>query len=86
MTILTRAEKRAGLDTPAFRAMNPHGRIPVIDDDGLVIWESNSIIRYLGAEYSNGRLWDPDPAARSLADRWLDRGLATAQRDFFDLF
>lgn len=74
------------LDSPAFRAMNPHGRIPVIDDDGLMIWESNSIIRYLGAEYGNGRLWDPDPAALSLADRWLDWGLATAQRDFLDLF
>jgi len=75
-----------GLDEPAFRAMNPHGRIPVIEDDGLVVWESNSIIRYLGAKYGHGRLWDPDPAIRSLADRWLDWGLATAQRDFLDLF
>lgn len=75
-----------GLDEPAFRAMNPHGRIPVIEDDGLVVWESNSIIRYLGAKYGQGRLWDPDPATRSLADRWLDWGLATAQRDFLDLF
>jgi glutathione S-transferase len=74
------------LDDPEFRAMNPHGRIPVIDDDGLVIWESNSIIRYLGARYGNGRLWDPDPAARTLADRWMDWGLANAQRDFLDLF
>ena len=79
-----------GLDTPEFRHMNPHGRIPVIDDDGLIVWESNSIIRYLGAkygaEYGEGHLWDPDPATRSLADRWLDWGLATAQRDFLDLF
>lgn len=75
-----------GLDAPAFREMNPHGRIPVIDDGGLVVWESNSIIRYLGARYGQGRMWDPDPAIRSHADRWMDWGLATAQRDFLDLF
>jgi glutathione S-transferase len=58
-----------GLDDPWFREMNPHGRIPVIDDDGLILWESNSIIRYLGAKYGDGRLWNPDPAERSFADR-----------------
>ncbi|MDA1308929.1 MAG: glutathione S-transferase [Proteobacteria bacterium] len=75
-----------GLDAPAFREMNPHGRIPVIDDGGLMVWESNSIIRYLGAKYGVGHLWDADPAERSLADRWMDWGLANAQRDFLDLF
>lgn len=29
-----------GLDDPDFLAMNPHGRVPVIDDDGVVVWES----------------------------------------------
>lgn len=75
-----------GLDDPEFRAKNPHGRIPVIDDDGFIVWESNSIIRYLGAKYGVGHLWDSDPATRSLADRWMDWGLAKAQRDFLDLF
>jgi glutathione S-transferase len=75
-----------GLDEPEFRRLNPHGRIPVINDDGIVIWESNSIIRYLGAKYGEGSFWNPDPATRSLADRWLDWGLATAQRDFLELF
>ncbi len=75
-----------GLDAPEFLTMNPHGRVPVIDDDGLVVWESNTIIRYLGAKYGAGQLWDPDSGTRSLADRWLDWGLATAQRDFLDLF
>ena len=32
-----------GLDTPEFRAMNPHGRVPVIDDDGTIVWESHVI-------------------------------------------
>ena len=33
-----------GLD-PAVLAMNPHGRVPVIDDDGTVVWESHTILR-----------------------------------------
>ena len=57
-----------GLDDPAFRAMNPHGRVPVIDDGGTVVWESHAILRYLAAR--DGRLWPAGPAARSQADRW----------------
>jgi glutathione S-transferase len=75
-----------GLDDPAFRAMNPHGRIPVIDDDGLIVWESNSVVRYLAAKYAAGTLWSADPAERSHQERWMDWGLATCQRDFLDLF
>jgi len=40
-----------GLDRPDFLAMNPHGRVPVIDDDGTIVWESHAIIRYLSARY-----------------------------------
>ena len=35
------------VDTPEYRAKNPNGRVPTIDDDGFVLWESNSIVRYL---------------------------------------
>ena len=61
-----------GLDDPAYLTMNPNGRVPVIDDDGVVVWESNAIVRYLCATHSAGELWADDPAARSLADRWMD--------------
>jgi glutathione S-transferase len=61
-----------GLDTAEFRARNPHGRIPVIDDDGAVIWESNAIVRYLAARYSAGALWPESPAERAMADQWMD--------------
>lgn len=71
-----------GLDDPAFRAMNPHGRVPVIDDDGFVVWESHAILRYLAAKYGVGRFWDPDPAARSQADRWIDWSATSLQPDF----
>jgi len=75
-----------GLDDPAFLALNPHGRIPVIDHDGLVVWESHAIIRYLAARYGAGTLWPKDTAGRSFADRWMDWSATTLQRDFMDLF
>ena len=75
-----------GLDDPAFRAMNPHGRIPVIDDDGTVVWESHTIVRYLFARYGESALWPGDPAERSRAERWMDWGLATLQPAFMEVF
>jgi glutathione S-transferase len=71
-----------GLDAPEFRAMNPHGRVPVIDDGGTVVWESHAILRYLAARYGRGSFWQDDPAARSLADRWMDWSHTTLQPDF----
>ncbi|MEM8704087.1 MAG: glutathione S-transferase N-terminal domain-containing protein, partial [Pseudomonadota bacterium] len=44
-------------DTPEFLAMNPHGRVPVIDDNGTVIWESQAILRYLATLYATPPLW-----------------------------
>jgi len=61
-----------GLGTAEFRAMNPHGRVPVVDDNGTIIWESHAILRYLAACYGRGRFWSDDAAQRSLCDRWMD--------------
>ncbi|MCO5093440.1 glutathione S-transferase family protein [Bosea sp. (in: a-proteobacteria)] len=61
-----------GLDTPEFLAMNPNRQIPVLRDGTLVLWESNSIVRYLVARHASGELWEEDPARRVLADRWMD--------------
>ncbi len=59
-------------DTPAYRAMNPNGLVPTIDDDGFVLWESNSIVRYLAATHSAGAIWLVDAKQRALAERWMD--------------
>ncbi|HYG41732.1 MAG TPA: glutathione S-transferase [Bordetella sp.] len=61
-----------GLDTPEYGKMNPNRKVPVIDDGGLVLWESNAIVRYLAARYSEGGLWPTDVAVRAQADRWMD--------------
>jgi glutathione S-transferase len=76
--------KFGGLDEPAFRAMNPHGRIPVIDDGGVVVWESHAILRYLAARHGAGDLWRADPAARSQVDRWIEWSQTTLQPAFID--
>jgi glutathione S-transferase len=59
------------VDTPEYRAMNPNGLVPVIDDGGFVLWESNAIVRYLCARHGGG-LWPADAASRALSDRWMD--------------
>jgi glutathione S-transferase len=71
-----------GLDTREFRAMNPVGRIPVIDDDGTTVWESHAILRYLAARYGRGQFWSEDAAERSQADRWMDWAQTALQPDF----
>jgi glutathione S-transferase len=78
--------KFGGLDTPAFKAMSPHGLIPVIDDGGVVVWESHAIVRYLAARYGDAAFWPPDPAARSQVDQWMEWAQTTLQRDLIDLF
>ena len=66
-----------GNDQPWYRAMNPNGIVPTIDDGGRVVWESNSAVRYLSARYAQGSLWPLDPGQRSEADRWMDWQLST---------
>jgi glutathione S-transferase len=66
-----------GLDTEAYGRMNPNRKIPVLDDDGDVVWESHACVRYLAAKYGNGGLWPIDLAARSVADRWMDWKITT---------
>jgi len=71
-----------GLDAPEFRAMNPHGRVPVIDDGGTIVWESHAILRYLAATYGRGSFWSDDAAMRSQSDRWMDWAQTALQPDF----
>lgn len=57
---------------PAYLALNPNGRVPTIDDDGFVLWESNVIVRYLSAKHGMGTLCPAEPARRADAERWMD--------------
>ncbi|MCP4565849.1 MAG: glutathione S-transferase family protein [Bosea sp.] len=64
---------------PAYLAKNPNGQIPTLEDGEVVIWESNSIVRYLAARYGAGWIWEEDPARRAEADRWMDWMLSELQ-------
>lgn len=71
-----------GLDDPAFRAMNPHGKVPVINDGGVVVWESHAILRYLAAVHGAERFWSADPAVRAPIDGWMDWAQTALQPAF----
>jgi glutathione S-transferase len=71
-----------GLDTEEFAELNPNRRVPVIDDDGTVVWESHAIVRYLAAKYGAGTLWPEDPGARAQSDMWTDWTAADLQPAF----
>jgi glutathione S-transferase len=60
------------VDTPQYRALNPNGRVPTIDDGGFVLWESNSIVRYLAMQYAPAALYGEDIKIFASASRWLD--------------
>jgi len=56
---------------PDFLALNPFGQVPVIDDNGTVIADSNAILVYLAKKYDNGAWLPEEPAAAARVQRWL---------------
>lgn len=73
-----------GMDE-TYLAKNPNAMIPTIEDGPLVLWESNTILRYLAAQYGGERWWSADPAQRAIGERWMDwqADYAEAQRGVF---
>ncbi len=59
-------------DTPAFLALNPNGLVPVIRDGDFVLWESNTILRYLANAHDGASLYPAEPKQRARVDQWLD--------------
>jgi glutathione S-transferase len=55
-----------------YKKMNPNSRVPTIEDDGLILWESNAIVRYLAAKHGVGSLWPNELKQRADSDRWMD--------------
>ncbi|WP_375413680.1 glutathione S-transferase family protein [uncultured Bradyrhizobium sp.] len=65
---------------PDYLAMNPNGRVPTLVDGDFVLWESNSIMRYLALTYGQGSaIYPVAPKQRTAVDRWLDWTLSTLQ-------
>jgi glutathione S-transferase len=65
---------------PEYLAMNPNARVPTLVDGDFVLWESNSIMRYLVRAYRpNSPIYPHAPKVRAGVDRWLDWTLSTLQ-------
>ena len=74
---------------PAFLAMNPNAMVPVIDDGGFVLWESNTILRYLAAQYcadGAASLYPTDVRQRARVDQWIDWQASDLNRSWSQAF
>ena len=67
-------------DEPWYLALNPNGRVPLLQDGSFSLWESNTIVRYLASKHGHGTLYPAAPEDRALAERWMDWQLSTLVR------
>lgn len=56
---------------PDFLALNPLGQVPVIDDGGVIVADSNAILIYLADKYDSGNWYPSDPVGKAEVQRWL---------------
>ena len=66
--------------TPAHLALNPNGHVPVIDDDGLILWESMAINLYLAKKYGAGGLYPGRIEDEARAWQWSFWGMTEVER------
>ena len=60
-----------------FKRLNPNQKIPVLDDEGFILWESNAILHYIGNKYSPNPYFSLDPERYGLISQWLLFGKTT---------
>jgi glutathione S-transferase len=73
---------------PEYLAMNPNGLVPVLEEeDGFLLWESNSIVRYLAAKHDKSGIIQPaNLQERGRAHQWMDWQLSVVGPAIFGLF
>jgi glutathione S-transferase len=71
--------------TTEYLRLNPNAKVPTLIDGDLVVWESNTILRYLAAK-SGSALYPGEPGARTQVERWMDWQLATLNGPYVALF
>jgi len=70
----------------SYRAMNPNGLVPCLQDGDLILWESHTIVRYLAAKHHAENLYPTDLARRASAEKWMDWVAASVMESFRLLF
>ena len=71
--------------TPEYLSKNPNAKVPTLVDDEVVIWESNTILRYLATK-AKSELYPEDPAQRTHVERWMDWQLASLNNPYLAMF
>lgn len=74
------------VNEPAYLERNPNGRIPCLEDEGLVLWESNVIVRYLGKKYGQQPFIPADIQSWYAAEKWMDWASFSFGMPFRNLF
>jgi glutathione S-transferase len=70
----------------AYLKLNPNGKVPTLVDGDTVVWESNTILRYVCNKQGSNGFYPADAAARSEVDRWLDWQLASLNNPYLGIF
>jgi glutathione S-transferase len=71
---------------PDYLAMNPNGLVPTLVEGDFILWESNSIVRYLARAYGAGTLEPSDPKQIARASQWMDWQLSVVGPAIFQAF
>ena len=71
--------------TPDYLRLNPNAKVPTLVDGTLVIWESNTILRYVAAK-ARSNLYPADLAKRTQVERWMDWQLASLNNPYLAMF
>ena len=72
--------------SPAYKALNPNGLVPCLEDGDLVLWESNAIVRYLARRYGAEPFAPSDPGLWAMGDKWMDWASLSFAAPFRDVF
>lgn len=70
----------------AYLSLNPNGKVPTLVDGDVVIWESNTILRYLCNKAGNTAFYPTDPATRTKVERWMDWQLSALNNPYLGIF
>jgi glutathione S-transferase len=71
---------------PEFRRVSEFGVVPVIDDDGFILRESNTIVRYLATKHGRGDLYPTELKARASVEQWMDWAATDAYQGIRPVF
>jgi glutathione S-transferase len=71
VTLVTVDMSKGEHKTPEFLAKNPNGKVPTLEDDGFILWESNAILCYLAAKKPESGLLPGDARGMAVVQQWL---------------